>query len=92
MLSYLYLFKDIDGLVYEGGSTRTDTALGCVKDKMLKDQLRANVPKTVCVMTDGMTWGGSTYVQKPSDDLRVGVSVTKNMSVERAFLHQQKRV
>ncbi|XP_031552692.1 uncharacterized protein LOC116289889 [Actinia tenebrosa] len=64
------LKKYCDSLRYTGGSTRTDLALKCAADKIVKLQKRPNVPITCVVMTDGMTWGGSNTVHGPASSLR----------------------
>ncbi|KAK3754816.1 hypothetical protein QZH41_002132 [Actinostola sp. cb2023] len=60
----------VRNLPYGGGSTMTQVALTCAKEKILAPEQRPNIKKTVFVMTDGQTWGGEAQLTKPAKDLR----------------------
>ncbi|XP_031558890.1 collagen alpha-1(XII) chain-like [Actinia tenebrosa] len=60
----------INDMEYTAGSTLTDNALKCLKDKIITPFQRDGVPKTVVVLTDGNSWNGFERLPVPSRELR----------------------
>jgi len=70
-------FQYVNNMVYSMGSTLTDNALKCARDKVIDPFRRTGVPVTVFVLTDGVSFNGDVLIPPIANELRVSVNVTR---------------